>query len=196
MLKLLYKLSWVALGASLSYVPSRLVPRRSQLNQSWTLQERTPWDYASCQLHISPNAPCLSPKFCITRSCFWFFLGIKTFPREIENWNAYAKFWVANKVHFGKCKSCEYKFQIRDSPHSPCSATYSWRTKIFKSLASRPSFASFLSRSKGFVFFFNFTLFLGGIYLKVKALSVLFFILTSWHWPHLKDVAFFYFNAK
>ena len=33
-------------------------------------------------------------------------------PKTID---AYAKYWVANKAHFGKCKSCEYKFQIRDT---------------------------------------------------------------------------------
>ena len=36
--------------------------------------------------------------------CFSFLLGITAVPREIEN-NASAKFWVANKVHYGKCGS-------------------------------------------------------------------------------------------
>ena len=33
--------------------------------------------------------------------CFSFLLGIKAVPREIEN-TAYAKFWGANKVHYGR----------------------------------------------------------------------------------------------
>ena len=33
-----------------------------------------------------------------------FLLGITAVQREIEN-NAYAKFWAANKVHYGKCES-------------------------------------------------------------------------------------------
>ena len=36
--------------------------------------------------------------------CFSFLLGITAVSREIEN-NAYAKFWGANKVHYGKCGS-------------------------------------------------------------------------------------------
>ena len=36
--------------------------------------------------------------------CFSFLLGITAVPREIEN-NAYAKFWRANEVHYGKCGS-------------------------------------------------------------------------------------------
>ena len=40
---------------------------------------------------------------CIT-FVFHFSLGITAVPREIEN-NAYAKFWGASKVHFGRCAS-------------------------------------------------------------------------------------------
>ena len=43
------------------------------------------------------------PKFYIT-FFFPFLLDITAIPREIEN-NAYAKFWGANKVHYGKCGS-------------------------------------------------------------------------------------------
>ena len=39
--------------------------------------------------------------------CFSFLLGIIAIPREIEN-NAYAKFWGANKVHYGGCASGKY----------------------------------------------------------------------------------------
>ena len=53
--------------------------------------------------HISQNAPYLSPKI-LHNLCFSFLLGITAVPREIEN-NPYAKFWVANKVHYGKCGS-------------------------------------------------------------------------------------------
>ena len=51
--------------------------------------------------HISYNAPYLPPKI-LHNLCFSFLLGITAVPREIEN-NAYAKFWGAKKVHYGKC---------------------------------------------------------------------------------------------
>ena len=56
-----------------------------------------------CHLHISHNASYLPPKI-LHNLCFSFLLGITAVPREIEN-NAYAKFWGANKVHYGRCAS-------------------------------------------------------------------------------------------
>ena len=56
-------------------------------------------------LHISYNALYLPPKFCIT--FVFFLLGITAVPREIEN-NAYEKFWVANKVYYGKYVQVAY----------------------------------------------------------------------------------------
>ena len=54
-------------------------------------------------LHISHNTPYLPPK--ISHSlCFSFLLGITAVPREIEN-NAYARFWGANEVYYGRCAS-------------------------------------------------------------------------------------------
>ena len=53
--------------------------------------------------HISLNAAYLPPKIS-HNLCFSFRPGITAVPREIEN-NAYAKFWGANKVHYGKCGS-------------------------------------------------------------------------------------------
>ena len=48
-------------------------------------------------------ATCTSPIMHLI--CFSFLLrGITAVPREIEN-NAYAKFWGANKVHYGRCAS-------------------------------------------------------------------------------------------
>ena len=45
------------------------------------------------------------PKFCITFVFhFSWLLGITAVSKEIEN-NAYAKFWGAKKVHYGKCGS-------------------------------------------------------------------------------------------
>ena len=41
--------------------------------------------------HISDN-----------KLCLLFLLGIRVVPREIKD-NAYAKFWGANKVYFGRC---------------------------------------------------------------------------------------------
>ena len=51
------------------------------------------------RLHISHNTPCFPAKI-LHNLCFYFFLGITAVPREIED-NAYAKFWGANKVHYG-----------------------------------------------------------------------------------------------
>ena len=57
---------------------------------------------------ISQNAPYLSPHI-FHNLCFSFLLGITAVPREIEN-NPYAKFWVANKVHYGKSGSGVQQF--------------------------------------------------------------------------------------
>ena len=54
-------------------------------------------------LQISHNAPYLPPQI-LHNLCFSFLLGITAVPRAIEN-NAYAKFWGANKVHYGRCAS-------------------------------------------------------------------------------------------
>ena len=50
-----------------------------------------------------PHFPCLPPNI-LHNLWFSFLLGITAVPREIDN-NAYAKFWRANKVHYGKCGS-------------------------------------------------------------------------------------------
>ena len=47
--------------------------------------------------------------------CFSFLLGITAVPKEIEN-NAYAKFWGANKVHYGKCGSGVLTINDRMTP--------------------------------------------------------------------------------
>ena len=61
--------------------------------------------------HISYNAPYFppppTPPQILHNLCFSFLLGITAVPREIEN-NAYAKFWGAKKVHYGKCGSGVY----------------------------------------------------------------------------------------
>ena len=62
--------------------------------------------------HISQNAspylpPPPSPQKILHNLCFSFLLGITAVPREIEN-NAYAKFWVANKVYYGKYVQVAY----------------------------------------------------------------------------------------
>ena len=54
-------------------------------------------------LHISHNASYLPPRI-LHNLCFSYLLGITAVPREIEN-NAYAKFWGANKMHYGRCAS-------------------------------------------------------------------------------------------
>ena len=53
--------------------------------------------------HISHHALYLLSKI-LHNLCFSFLLGITAVPREIEN-NTYAKFWGANEVHYGKCRS-------------------------------------------------------------------------------------------
>ena len=45
------------------------------------------------------NALCLSPQN-LHKHCLQFLLGVKMAPRETEN-NAYAKFGVTNKEHYG-----------------------------------------------------------------------------------------------
>ena len=54
-------------------------------------------------LHVSHNAPFLPPSPQILHNlCFSFLLNITAAPRETEN-NACAKFWGANKAHYGRC---------------------------------------------------------------------------------------------
>ena len=53
--------------------------------------------FPQCTL-FPPTPP---PPQILHNLCFLFLLAV---PREIEN-NAYAKFWGANKVHYGKCGS-------------------------------------------------------------------------------------------
>ena len=56
-------------------------------------------------VQISHNTPFLPPQI-LHNLCFLFLLGVTAVPREIEN-NAYAKFWGANRVHFGRYASGE-----------------------------------------------------------------------------------------
>ena len=35
------------------------------------------------------------------KHCFQFLLGVKMAPKETKKKNAYAKFWVHNKEHYG-----------------------------------------------------------------------------------------------
>ena len=62
-------------------------------------------------MHLSHNALYLPPQNLHNLSgcfsCSSFLLGITAVPKEIEN-NAYAKFWGANKVHYGRCASGVY----------------------------------------------------------------------------------------
>ena len=53
------------------------------------------------------DAPYLPPKV-LDNLCVLFLLSVTAVPREIEN-NAYAKFWGANKVHYGRCPSGVYE---------------------------------------------------------------------------------------
>ena len=83
---------------------------------------KTPWYTKQsniCHLLITHNKPCLPPpppppppKKKLRHRWFSFLLGITAVPREIEN-NAYAKFWGASKVHFGRCVSANWPFRGR-----------------------------------------------------------------------------------
>ena len=54
-------------------------------------------------MHLISATPPPPKKNCLTVFVFFtFLLGITAVPREIEN-NAYAKFWRADKVHYGRC---------------------------------------------------------------------------------------------
>ena len=66
--------------------------------------------------HISHNALCLPPppppkKKKLHNHCSKFLLGRLYVPGEIEN-NAYAKFWGANRVYYGKCGNMIFKKKI------------------------------------------------------------------------------------
>ena len=66
-------------------------------------------------LHISHKAPYL-PTEILHNLCFPFLPGIKAVPREIEN-DAYAKFWGANKVHYGRSSEmCKWRIKLYFSP--------------------------------------------------------------------------------
>ena len=56
-------------------------------------------------LLISHNAPYLPFKI-LHKHCFQFLLGRLYYPGELKN-KGYAKFWGANKVHYGRCASGE-----------------------------------------------------------------------------------------
>ena len=51
-------------------------------------------------LYISHNVPYLPPKICISVVFNFVWDGCKT---EMKN-KGYAKFWGANKVHYGRCQ--------------------------------------------------------------------------------------------
>ena len=59
-----------------------------------------------------------SPHQILHNLCFSLLLDISAVPREVEN-NAYAKFWGANKVHYGRWA---YVNELKDKgtaiPHS------------------------------------------------------------------------------
>ena len=86
---------------------AKLTERKVKKRENWRRKNNIKWakkgHYANSvfpMMHLI-----CPPKFCITfkgyTSCFSFLLGITAAPREIEN-NAYAEFWGANKVHYGK----------------------------------------------------------------------------------------------
>jgi len=62
------------------------------------------WSFATSTFPIMQLIPPPSSPQILHNLCFSFLLGITAVPREIEN-NAYAKFWGANKVRYGKCGS-------------------------------------------------------------------------------------------
>ena len=86
------------------------------------------------RLHISHNAPYLpqppSSTQILHTLCFSFLLAITAVPREIENY-AYAKFLEANKVHYGRCASCELRlFASLTLEHGLKITLYCWKKVI------------------------------------------------------------------
>ena len=65
-------------------------------------------------LHISHNTPCLPLPKILHNLCFSVLLGVSAVPREIEN-NAYAKFWGANKVYYGRCANGEFQLDQKSN---------------------------------------------------------------------------------
>ena len=65
-------------------------------------------------LHISHNTPCLPLPKILHNLCFSVLLGVSAVPREIKN-NAYAKFWGANKVYYGRCANGEFQLDQKSN---------------------------------------------------------------------------------
>ena len=59
--------------------------------------------------------------------CFSFLLGITADPKELEN-NAYAKFWGANKVHYGKCGSGVLRAKVTNQSPAQQAISETFRT--------------------------------------------------------------------
>ena len=88
-------------------------------NNYWAAHE----SYAHSRTTFHLYATCTSPKI-LQNLGFSLFLGITAFPREIEN-SACAKFWEANKVHYGRCasgvclKKTKWQMESQKAQHVP-----------------------------------------------------------------------------
>ena len=75
---------------------------------------------------LSQFKECPSPGH-LSGICFSFLLGITADPKELEN-NAYAKFWGANKVHYGKCGSGVLRAKATDQSPAQQAISETFRT--------------------------------------------------------------------
>ena len=85
-----------------------LLQNNVHITKSFTsLLNCTYFEYATFTspiMHLICAPPPPKKKKMLHNLCFSFPLGITAIPRETEN-NAYATFWGANKVHYGRCAS-------------------------------------------------------------------------------------------
>ena len=108
------KIAWAAEVLKPSTHPGKLADQHFALYASCGLVSekafRAEWvilqQFATC---TSPIMHLICPPQILHNLCFSFLLGITAVPREREN-NAYAKFWVANMVHYGRCANGEFNF--------------------------------------------------------------------------------------
>ena len=89
--------------------------QRTDCDDRWIIKKIFPTERVMHHLHIDQNAPCLHPQI-LHNHWFQFLLGNAVTLGEIED-NAYAKFLVVNKVHYGLCENGEWRLPF--SIHFP-----------------------------------------------------------------------------
>ena len=83
-------------------LPYAAASKRCSVQNYWH-ENRFLFSYAT---YTFPIMHLICPPKILLNLWFSFLLGIKAIPTEIEsNFDAFEKFWVPNKVHYGKCGS-------------------------------------------------------------------------------------------